>query len=84
MIKKCKVILNNECVTVIDFEGIDVQLPAIGYKANQIKIKYQDGKYVALPDDYTEATQEVEKVTVEETELKPKKKRKKTTNETQE
>lgn len=85
MIKSCRVMLNNECVTVVDFEGIDVQLPAIGRKANQIKVKYQDGKYTVVPDDYTEAVEEIKEVTVEETKPKPKRKKaKKTTNETQE
>ena len=79
MIKNCRVTLNNECVTVVDFEGIDVQLPAIGRKADQIKVEYKDGKYTVLPDNYTEAVQEVKEVEVEETESKPKKKRNKKT-----
>ena len=82
MIKDCRVTLNNECVTVVNFEGIDVQLPSIGRKAEKIKVEYKDGKYTVLPDNYTEAVQEVEEVEISETESKPKKNRnKKTTNE---
>ena len=73
MIKDCRVTLNNEYVTVVDFEGIDIQLPAIGRKANKIKVEYKDGKYTVLPDNYTEAVQEVEEVEISETESKPKK-----------
>ena len=82
MIKDCRVTLNNEWVTVVNFEGIDVQLPSIGRKAEKIKVEYKDDKYTVLPDNYTEAVQEVEKAEIGETESKPKNKRnKKTTNE---
>ena len=37
--KDCKVILNNERVTVIDFDGTAVQLPSIHRKAEYIKVK---------------------------------------------
>jgi hypothetical protein len=72
MIKECKVIFSNELVTVIDFEGCEVQFnPAIPQKSGIVKVEYKDGKYTVLPDDYVEE-KEIEK---------PKKRRnKKTTN----
>lgn len=56
MIKECKVLLNNEAVTVIQYDDIQVQIPAIGRKATVIKVK-DDGHYTVVPDDYTEPEQ---------------------------
>ena len=80
MIKDCKVILNNERVTVIDFDGTAVQLPSIHRKAEYIKVKFDNDRHIVLPDDYTEIkTKEEDEVVIEQ---KPKNKRnKKTTNE---
>ena len=80
MIQECKVILNNERVTVIDFDGTTVQLPSIHRKAEYIKVKFDNDRHIVLPDDYTEISiKEEDEVVVEQ---KPKNKRnKKTTNE---
>ena len=80
MIQECKVILNNERVTVIDFDGTAVQLPSIHRKAEYIKVKFDNDRHIVLPDDYTETNiKEEDDVMVEQ---KPKKNRnKKTTNE---
>ncbi len=53
MLKECKVLLNNESVTVIRYDDILVQIPAIGRKANVVKVK-DDGHYTVVPDDYSE------------------------------
>ena len=53
MIKECKVLLNNEAVTVIQYDDILVQIPAIGRKATVVKVK-DDGRYTAVPDNYSE------------------------------
>ena len=53
MLKECKVLLNNEAVTVIQYDGIAVQIPAIGRKADIVKVKV-DGSYMVVPDDYSE------------------------------
>lgn len=53
MIKECKVLLNNEAVTVIQYGDIQVQIPAIGRKATVVKVK-DDGHYTVVPDDYSE------------------------------
>lgn len=53
MLKECKVLLNNESVTVIRYDDILVQIPAIGRKADVVKVK-DDGHYTVVPDDYGE------------------------------
>lgn len=53
MIKECKVLLNNEAVTVIQYDDIQVQIPAIGRKVAVVKVK-DDGHYTVVPDDYCE------------------------------
>lgn len=45
MIKDCKIILNNEAVTVIDFDGIEVQFPHIDTDSDTVKVLYTNGKY---------------------------------------
>ena len=53
MLKECKVLLNNEYVTVIQYDDFKVQIPAIGRKASTVKVK-DDGSYIVVPDDYKE------------------------------
>lgn len=53
MILECKVILNNESVTVIHYGDKNVQIPAIGRKAATVKV-LDDGKYTVVSDDYVE------------------------------
>ena len=57
MLKECKVLLNNEAVTVIQYDNIVVQIPAIGRKADIVKIM-DDGSYTVVPDDYCEPAQD--------------------------
>lgn len=45
MIKECKVILNNEAVTVIQFGDIEVQFPSIRKNDKTVFVKYEDGNY---------------------------------------
>jgi hypothetical protein len=82
MIKDCKVTLNNQYVTVFDFDGTDVQIPSIHRNADNIKVKFEDGKYLVLPYDYVEPQKVVELVESAPVEKpKPKtRKKKKTTN----
>ena len=53
MIKECKVLLNNEAVTVIQYGDIQVQIPAIKRKTTVVKVK-DDGRYTVVPDNYSE------------------------------
>ena len=53
MLKECKVLLNNDAVTVIRYDNIDVQIPALGYKVDIVKVK-DDGHYTVVHNDYIE------------------------------
>lgn len=72
MIKKCRVILNNDAVTVFDFDGTEVQIPAICREAYTVNVKFDGGKYTVVPDDYEEVveTKTNEKPTKKTTEHK--------------
>lgn len=61
MVKNCPVIKNNAAITVFTFDGSPVQIPSIGYKADVIKVKFEDGKYTVVPDDYKEEAPAEEK-----------------------
>lgn len=54
MIKDCNVLINNEAVTVVRFEEVDVQLPSIHRSAKTIRVCYNNGKYSVVDDDYRE------------------------------
>lgn len=46
MIKECPVIINNECVTVVKYDGIDIQFPSVGKDAKSVFVtKYSNGSY---------------------------------------
>lgn len=54
MIKDCKVILNNEAVTVVRFGDIDIQFPAIHSNEKTVRVLYKSGKYSIVNSDYEE------------------------------
>lgn len=54
MIKDCNVLINNDAVTVVRFDGVDVQLPSIHRSAKTIRVCYANGKYSVVDDDYKE------------------------------
>ena len=84
MVKNCKVILNNELVTVLDFDGKQIQVPSIKRKANYVSVLYKNDKYEVVPDDYVEPLEPVVEQVEPVQEEKPKRKRrkkKKTTDE---
>lgn len=71
MIKNCRVLINNEAVTVINYDGVEVQLPSIKREADFVKVIKKNGNYIVVDDNYKEDTiQSIEK---------PKKANKKTT-----
>ncbi len=74
MVKECIVKLNNETVTVIEYDGILVQIPAIHREARYVNVILQSGRYIVVDDDYKEPVASV-------TEKPKKKANKKTTNE---
>lgn len=59
MVKECPVILNNDAVTVVNFDGNEVQLPAINSDAKKVFILNKNGKYSVVDKDYKEASNEV-------------------------
>lgn len=46
MVKECPVIMNNDLVTVVRYDGIDIQLPSVGKDAKSVLIiKHSNGSY---------------------------------------
>ena len=78
-IKACKVLINNAAVTVVDFDGIQVQLPAIGEDAKTVWVECDDGKYTMVNEVFqTALTVEIEDEAPEKVEeAKPVKKSRK-------
>lgn len=71
MVKECKVLINNDAVTVIDFDGEAVQIPSIKSNTRSVKAVMENGICKIVDDDY--------KKTVEKAvENKPKKVKKTT------
>ena len=80
MIIKCKVELNNDLVTVINYDGNLVQIPSIQNKdAKFVNVWLNDGHYKVVPDDFVEPLKVVQ---TEEAVKSEKKTRKKTTRRT--
>lgn len=72
MVKNCRVLINNEAVTVIEYDGVLVQIPAIHRKARNVNVILQNGRYIVVDDDYKDSVASV-------TEKPKKKANKKTT-----
>lgn len=73
MIRKCPVLLNNDHVTVVRFDDIDIQFPAMGAITEYVNVLFEDGKYTVVEDiKVVDKIEEIEKP-------QPKSKRKKTT-----
>ena len=70
MIRKCPVLLNNDHVTVVRFDDIDIQFPAMGAITEYVNVLFEDGKYTVVED--IKGVDKIEKP-------QPKSKRKKTT-----
>ena len=80
MILKCKVELNNDLVTVINYDGNLVQIPSIKDKnAKFVNVWFNDGHYKVVPEDFVEPLKVVQ---TEETVKSEKKTKKKTTRRT--
>ena len=76
MILKYKVELNNDLVTVIDYNGNLVQIPSIKDKnAKFVNVWFNDGHYKVVADDFVEPVKDTE-----DDEKQAKKARKKTTS----
>jgi hypothetical protein len=60
MVKECKVLMNNDAVTVFQFDDEKVQVPAIGRKAKTVKVVAENGLFKVVDDDYKEQPKKVE------------------------
>jgi hypothetical protein len=60
MVKECKVLINNDAVTVFQFDDEKVQVPAIGRKAKTVKVVAENGSFKVVDDDYKEQPKKVE------------------------
>lgn len=81
MIKECPVIMNNEAVSVVSFDGIDIQFPCLGKNIKKVNVKFEDGKYSIVKDEI-KVSKPVEKeaeTVIEEKPVEVEKKQKKTT-----
>jgi len=74
MVKECKVILNNDCVTVVIVDGTKVQFPSIHREANTVFVRVENDTYTIV--DGIDNTADEEKI---EDVPKKKKRTKKTT-----
>lgn len=81
MLKICKVILNNQYVTVVNFGGMEIQFPSIRRKADEVNVLFENGKYMIVDDNY-QLKAEKSKGEIKSAK-NTKKRKKKTTNETQ-
>jgi hypothetical protein len=63
MVKECRVILNNDCVTVVVVDGVEVQFPSIRRNAKTVYVKSDSGKY-SIVDELTESNNTAEEKVV--------------------
>ena len=77
MITKCKVLMNNEAITVADVDGIHVQFPSIHRDAQYVSVFHEGGDFHIVDDDEAEKLIDQETVKPEEeaVEAEPPKKR---------
>jgi len=80
MIKECPVIINNEAVSVVNFDGIDIQFPSLGKNVKKVNVKFEDGNYSIVKDEI-KVSKPIEKAetVIEEKPVEVEKKQKKTT-----
>lgn len=75
MIKECPILINNTAVTVVKYDDVEVQFPAINKDVKTVFVDFTEGKYNIVDK------KEIEKATVEKLveEVADKKEEKKTT-----
>lgn len=49
--KICRVLLNNELFTVVNYDGIEVQLPSIHRSADYINVEFKDNHYMVIDEN---------------------------------
>lgn len=53
MVKECRVILNNDAVTVVRFDNIDIQFPSIKKDAKTVLVSYENNEYLLVDKSET-------------------------------
>lgn len=48
MVKECKVLINNEEVTVVKFGDTEVQFPSIKKNCSSVFVNFENGKYTIV------------------------------------
>ena len=81
MAKECKVVTNNEAVTVFDYDGTLVQIPSIHEDVKTINVVFKNGYYTVVGDDYIEDTKPTEKANTKKTTIDKTAKKVKSENE---
>ena len=62
MIKKCNVVLHNEAVMVIDFDGKKIQMPSVKCDTKDVFVEFKDNKYsLVTANEYEYYTAKPEK-----------------------
>lgn len=57
MIKECPVIINNDAVTVVRFDGNDIQFPSVNREGvKTLNVKFENGIYSIVDRAETEKT----------------------------
>lgn len=56
MIKECKVILCNQAVTVVLFDGVEVQLPSVKQVTSTAYVKLENDNYTIVSKEEYEAS----------------------------
>lgn len=79
MIKECPVIINNDDVTVVKFDGTDIQFPSVNNDGiKTLNVKFDNGKYSIVNETETKPEKSVDE-NIDATEsLETEKKTKKT------
>jgi len=62
LIKKCNVVLHNEAVMVIDFDGRKIQMPSVKCDTEYVFVEFKDNRYsLVTENEYADYTAKPEK-----------------------
>lgn len=51
MVKKCRILIHNSAVTVVDFDGTHIQFPSIETQNKEIYVEDIDGRYSVVSEE---------------------------------
>lgn len=51
MVKKCKILIHNSAVTVVDFDGTHIQFPPIETQDKEIYVEDMNGRYSVVSEE---------------------------------